>query len=207
MITRLDQLDLSKVYTYTDYLTWQFKERVELLAGKIFRISPGPSRRHQEIVLEIGAQFHQYLKGEKCKAYVAPFDVRLSPENVVQPDVCVICDPSKLDDAGCKGAPELVAEIISPSSVKRDLKIKFDLYEKYGVQEYWVIDPLHQTVTQHVLDTSGHYKTVKPYALDGLLKSACLEGFQLDLSTIFEEPDDWNLVRETTVPYQKIEAQ
>ncbi len=151
MITSIDQLDLTKQYTYADYLTWQFSERVELIKGRIFKMSPAPLRTHQNISFQLSLQIGNYLKGRNCDAYAAPFDVRLvnkrrsTPDNqitsVVQPDICVICDKSKLDDRGCVGAPDWIIEILSPGNNKKEMKDKFELYEENGVKEYWVIYP------------------------------------------------------------------
>ena len=212
MITSIDQLDFSKTYTYADYLTWKFQERVELIAGRIFRMSPGPSRRHQKVVGDIFYQLYTYLKDKKCEVYVAPFDVRFVKTsattdqeivNTVQPDICVICDPSKLDDKGCLGAPDLIVEIISRSSVKRDLKYKYELYQSYGVSEYWVIDPSNQIVYINMLGENGLYQTSRPYTIDFIIKSSALIGFELDLRTVFDEDiDDWTIMKETEAKYK-----
>ncbi|MGA0560291.1 Uma2 family endonuclease [Larkinella sp. VNQ87] len=141
----------SKKYTYADYLTWQLVEgrsdvSVELIKGKVARMSPAPKRIHQAISFNLSRILGQQLKGKSCRAYAAPFDVRLatldvvtneSIETVVQPDLSVICDPAKLDDQGCMGAPDWIIEILSPGSLARDTKEKFDLYEENGVKEYW----------------------------------------------------------------------
>ena len=128
MITSISQLDLNKKYTYADYLTWQFDEMVELIKGRIFRMSPAPKRLHQEFSGNVFSEFHNYLKIKPCKVYEAPFDVRLIKnknkdnkqiETVVQPDICIICDLDKLDDYGCIGSPDLIVEIVSKASKKR----------------------------------------------------------------------------------------
>ena len=150
-ITDISQLDLTKKYTYADYLTWQLVEgrsdvSVELIKGKVARMSPAPKRIHQRISGRIFAETEQYLRGKSCQVYHAPFDVRLAKidvvtneaiETVVQPDISVICDPAKLDEQGCIGAPDWIIEILSPGSMARDTKEKFDLYEENGVKEYW----------------------------------------------------------------------
>ena len=212
MITSIDQLDFSKTYSYADYLTWKFKERVELIAGRIFRMSPGPNRRHQKVVGEIFRQFANFLVGKSCEVYTAPFDVRFvkasdTPDqqitNTVQPDICVICDPSKLDDKGCLGAPDLIVEILSPSSVKRDMKHKYDLYQDYGVSEYWVIDPYNQIVHINSMGQDGLYQSIRPYIKDYIIKSSTLPGFELDLRALFEEDiDDISTMKEIQAEYK-----
>jgi Uma2 family endonuclease len=146
MITSIDQLDLSRSYTYADYLTWQFDERVELIRGKVVRMSTAPSTSHQACSGNPHLIIGTYLRKQACKVFYAPFDVRLPlpPENpsnnkidtIVQPDISVICDLSKLDAQGCQGAPDWIIEILSPATSQKDLTDKFDLYQHAGVQEY-----------------------------------------------------------------------
>lgn len=141
-------------FTYGDYRTWPADERWELIDGVAYDMSPAPSRSHQEISGELFFQFRSQLIDRTCRAYLAPFDVRLAQgeesdddtDTVVQPDLVVVCDRNKLDEKGCKGAPDLVVEILSPSTAHKDLNEKFRLYERVGVKEYWVIHPQEQTV-------------------------------------------------------------
>jgi Uma2 family endonuclease len=142
MITDISQLDPKGYYTYQDYLSWHFKERVELLLGRIFKISPAPSMRHQQISRNLTVELHSQLKVKGCQVFAAPFDVRLpvsrqkgTADTVVQPDLCVICDPNNIDERGCKGAPDLVVEILSPGNTRKEMKEKFELYEASLVQE------------------------------------------------------------------------
>ncbi len=137
-------------FTYREYCSWPNDERWELIGGKAYNMSPAPSRRHQEISFELSGILREYLKGRDCKAFTAPFDVMLPDfpigkedeiDTVVQPDMSVICDSSKIIDKGCLGAPDLIIEILSPSTSKKDLNEKFQLYEKHGVKEYWIVDP------------------------------------------------------------------
>ena len=158
MITDINQLDLNKRYTYADYLLWQFSERVELIKGRVFKMSPAPKRIHQSISINLSAMFWNFFDKHKCKLFAAPFDVRLSKkkkdrqiETVVQPDISVICDISKLDDRGCLGAPDLIVEILSPSTRKKDITDKFVLYEENSVKEYWIVDADNQTLLKYVL--------------------------------------------------------
>jgi Uma2 family endonuclease len=146
MITSIDQLNMNLSYSYADYLTWKFQERVELLKGKIFRMSPAPNVLHQKVSMRLTELLLPAFNNKSCNLFSAPFDVRLydskkSKRNedvftVVQPDLCLICDPSKLDEHGAIAAPELVIEILSPGNSKKEMKYKFDLYEEAGVLEY-----------------------------------------------------------------------
>lgn len=192
-ITDINQLDLNGTYTYADYLLWQFKERVELIKGKIFKMSPAPSTRHQQISGNIYMAVRTFFRDHRCQMFYAPFDVRLpkkghySEDNkvytVVQPDLCVICDGSKLDKRGCVGAPDLVVEILSPGNSKKELDEKFDLYEESGVREYWLVHPENQTIYMYVLRTEGIYVGLKP-ATDKL-RSVIFPELEIDLRQIF----------------------
>ncbi|MFW6287550.1 MAG: Uma2 family endonuclease, partial [bacterium] len=152
-----------RLYTYSDYLTWSDEKRYELINGQVYTMSAAPYRRHQEISGELFRQISVYLFDKMCKVYSAPFDVRL-PEGeedngeiltVVQPDIVIICDEDKLDKRGCRGAPDLIIEIISPSSAARDKKIKRDLYEKHGVKEYWLVDYIEKVLEVYLIDEEG----------------------------------------------------
>lgn len=142
------------VYTYADYLSWPENESWELIDGVPVDMSPAPGRKHQKILGEMYRQVSNFLVGKTCDVYPAPFDVRFGREGetdehiktVLQPDISVICDLSKLDDNGCLGAPDLVIEIVSPATVRKDMREKFAIYEKYGVKEYWIVHPVDQTV-------------------------------------------------------------
>lgn len=188
--------DLSGSYTYADYLTWTWDEMVELIEGKIYKMSPAPGTVHQRISAELTRQFANHLLGKSCQVFVAPFDVRLPRKNygstdqeiitVVQPDLCVICDPKKIDERGCLGAPDLVIEILSPATSKKDLREKFDAYEEAGVKEYWIIHPTEQTMLVFMLE-NGKYKGVtKPYVKGDQLSSFVLPQLNIDLNLIFK---------------------
>jgi len=197
----INQLDLNKNYTYADYLTWQFKERVELIKGKIFKMSPAPGTDHQTILTSVFRDLALFVKGESCRVFSAPFDVRLPVSNekgkedtVIQPDICVICDLSKLDQKGCKGAPDLIVEIVSKSSVKKDLHEKFELYQQSGVQEYWVVQPGDRVVTIYTLNQHGVYEASRPKTYGDQVVSQVLPGFSIELDDVFsnllEEPEE-----------------
>jgi len=197
-ITSVNDLDVVYGrYSYADYLSWKIKERIELIKGKLFKMSPAPSMLHQKISSDLFGFLWTFLKNKQCKVFSAPFDVRFPDkstddkdiENTVQPDITVVCDLSKLDRRGCLGAPDLIVEILSPSSSKKDLKYKYGLYEQYGVKEYWVVHPEEQTLLIHVLDEQGKYKPGYLKTRGDIVKSTVLEGFELNLDDIFEEPD------------------
>ncbi|MVM41776.1 Uma2 family endonuclease [Spirosoma sp. HMF3257] len=171
MITDISQLDPNGTYTYADYLKWQFDESVELIKGKLYRMSPAPKRAHQLAVSHLLVDISIYLGSKGCEIYVAPFDVRLPIRNerkpdqlhtVVQPDICVVCDASKLDENGCLGAPDWVIEITSPRTAKNDFSEKFNLYEESGVREYWIVQPKEKAVNVYVLE-DGQYALVDVY--------------------------------------------
>jgi Uma2 family endonuclease len=181
-------------YTYADYLSWEIDHMVELIKGKVFRqAAAAPRRIHQELVLKIGSQLSGLLKGNKCKAYVAPFDVRLPVKSkkhedittAVQHDICVVCDSEKLDDLGCVGAPDLIMEILSPSNNKKELQNKYEVYEESGVPEYWIIHPYEKTLLVYTL-IKGKYQPSRLFTLGDQVPSQCIEGFVLDLDEVFE---------------------
>ncbi|RZK36385.1 MAG: Uma2 family endonuclease [Hymenobacter sp.] len=196
-ITSLAQLDPNGTYSYADYLTWQFTELVELLRGKIMRRMSAPTDQHQEVVGNFFGLIHSHLRRQPCQVRVAPYDVRLPQRGtiadqaiytVVQPDVCVICDPRKIERRGCLGAPDLIVEVLSPGTSARDWKDKFDLYEESGVGEYWIVGPSDQDISVFILDATGRYRLAGEYAGPGPVPCATLPTLGLDWSDIFTEP-------------------
>ena len=185
-------LDISKNYTYADYLKWDFKERVELLLGKVFKMSPAPNSRHQILSIEISGLLWHFLKRKKCRVFSAPFDVRLPHKNtldeeiitVLQPDICVICDTQKIDKRGCLGAPDIVVEILSPNNNVLELNNKFDIYESAGVKEYWVVSPQDNTFLVNTL-VNGKYSSSGPYVAGQKITTPILIGFSIDLEELF----------------------
>ncbi len=191
-ITNFNKLDLNGSYTYADYLTWNFKERLELFRGKIFKMSPAPNRYHQTISARIHIIFANSLKKNLCNVYYAPFDVRLVKTKtkdekvltVVQPDLCIICDEEKLDDRGCNGAPDLIVEILSPGNTKKEMGIKFDLYEENEVKEYWLVDPSEKTVLIYTLQNKKYFG-LKPFIVDDIIKSPLFPKLKFKIKDIF----------------------
>lgn len=194
-ILSFDDLDLSLTYSYAHYLTWLFDDRVELIRGKVFKMSPAPSRFHQKISIKISSALFEFLKNKKCEVYTAPFDVRFPKDSiadkdiytVLQPDICVICDQTRLDDRGCIGAPDIVVEILSSGNNKTELLYKYSVYEEFGVTEYWVISPVEKTFLKYTLDENGKYQPSKLFTLSEKVYSAVLPGFELNLDEVFED--------------------
>ncbi|MEB2780708.1 Uma2 family endonuclease [Algoriphagus sp. C2-6-M1] len=177
-------------YSYADYLKWDFEEIVELIKGKIFAKASAPNRRHQEVSANLTSILWVFLKDHSCKVYSAPFDVRFSKnpkdekvKSVVQPDISVICDPSKLDDKGCLGAPDLIVEILSPGNSRVELQNKYELYQEYGVREYWVIHPTECTVLIYTL-IDGKFHPSRLFTSGDQIQSSVLPGFTLDLEEV-----------------------
>jgi Uma2 family endonuclease len=185
-------LEEERKYTYADYKAWELKpgERFELIYGEAYAMS-APKTIHQRILLNLGSAFHAFLKGKTCEAFVAPFDVRLfyeedeSDDTVVQPDMVVICDPAKLGEEGCHGAPDLVVEILSPSNTAIEMERKLNLYREAQVREYWVVDPKNKHIRIYLL-RDGEYLLRTCYIQD-CIRPDVLPGPEIPLSTIFGE--------------------
>jgi Uma2 family endonuclease len=193
VIRNINQLDMNKVYSYADYYSWRLKERIELIKGKIFRMSPAPSLTHQKISVRLSSVWYNYLKGKNCNVFAAPFDVRFPKKGnkldskiytVVQPDVCVICDETKLDERGCIGAPDLIIEILSPGNSRKELKNKYELYLENNVIEYWVIHPYEQTLLIYTL-VNEQYVPSRFFVYGDIVTSTIFKDFKLNLNTIF----------------------
>mgnify|MGYP003960645253 CR=1 FL=1 len=180
-------------YTYTDYLNWNDDHSWELIEGVVYDMSPAPSYEHQITSGGLSAQIWMFLKNKKCKVISAPFDVTF-PEsvkdnnkiiNVVQPDISVICDFSKIDKKGCHGAPDFIIEILSPSTGFKDITIKKKLYEKNGVKEYWIIDPLHKLITVQILGDDNKYGVSKVYEGKGMIEVITLPELVINFDDVF----------------------
>ncbi len=195
-ITKLSQLDMNGTYSYADYLLWKLKERVELIKGKVMEMSPAPNRYHQKVSGNLYGKLFNCFDDHVCDLYSAPFDVRLLDKKksttdkevytVVQPDLCVICDKSKLDDRGAFGAPDLVVEILSPGNSKKEMGIKFDLYEEAGVKEYWIVEPNQKIVIVYQL-VKGRYQNHKPLIEDEKIISPLFPELDFKVKEIFKE--------------------
>lgn len=194
-VNSFNDIDASLTYSYANYLTWLFDERVELIKGQVFKMSPAPSPYHQQISVRISSELFVFLKNKPCKVYTAPFDVRFPKGStadkdiytVLQPDICVICSSAKLDDRGCIGAPDIVIEILSPGNNKKELLNKYSIYEEFGVKEYWVISPGERTFLKYTLDENEKYQPSKLFTLSEKVYSEVLPGFVLDLDEVFED--------------------
>ena len=177
----------NRKYTYSDYLTWDDDKRYELIDGEVYMMSPAPVRIHQRISMEIARQLANYLRGKTCEVYPAPFDVRLNADTkddtVIQPDITVVCDPKKLDDQGCKGAPDMIIEILSPSTARRDQRFKFHQYLKAGVREYWIVYPDLKNVQVNLL-ADGKY-SIQVYGDTDIVPVHVLEDCQITLADVF----------------------
>ncbi|MGH2331193.1 Uma2 family endonuclease [Thermoanaerobacter mathranii] len=182
-----------EIYTYDDYQNWPDEQRIELINGQIYLLAP-PSRIHQKIVIEIATQFHNYLRNKKCEVYVAPFSVRFPAGNeksdkeiktVVEPDIVIICDKLKLDEKGCKGAPDLIVEVISPSTGRKDKIEKFNLYERHGVKEYWIVEPDLKIISVFTLQENNRYGRPEVYTDENKIKVSIFEDLEINLKDVF----------------------
>ena len=182
-------------FTYKDYLTWPEQEHWELINGIPYNMTPAPSTQHQKIVTTLIALFYNALKDSPCQVFGAPFEVRLPEQEnnrediftVVQPDLAIICDRNKLDSRGCLGSPDLIIEVTSPSTLRKDIKEKFYLYEKAGVNQYWMIYPEQKTVVVFCLDKEGKYGRPDIYCETDIIQAATDKSISIDLSEIFQE--------------------
>ncbi len=194
-ITSLSQLDMNGFYTYLDYLSWKFEQRVELIKGKIFPMS-APTKKHQIVSRRFTGVFYNLFENKGCEYFAAPFDVRLYDNQkplkqnknfntVVQPDLCIVCDSSKLDDKGCFGAPDLMVEILSPGNSTKEMQTKKRLYEENGIKEYWVVDFDREQVIQFVLNDVGVYTLPTIFVSNEILESFLFPELKINLVELF----------------------
>ena len=179
--------DEDKRYTYADYESWDDDYRYELIDGIAYLMS-APTYKHQGILGELYRQLANFLKGKSCKVYLSPCDVCLTglgdeDDTVVQPDIIVVCDESKLDNRICNGAPDMTIEILSPSTAKRDLFLKLEKYLAAGVREYWIVDPDAETVNVHLLE-NGRY-VISSFGRNDTIPVSVLVGCNIELSEVF----------------------
>ena len=189
MITDIKQLDFTKTYTTADYLQWRLQERVELIWGQLFKMSPAPSSRHQIISGNFYYLLAGFLRNKPCKVFAAPFDVYLPTKNkntVVQPDLCVICDAKKIAKKGCVGSPDLVIEILSPGNSRKEMREKYNLYEQCGIPEYWVVFMEEQIVQRYQLDHQGIYQAQKPNVTGDVIAPQFEPNLKISVEEVFE---------------------
>jgi Uma2 family endonuclease len=182
-------------HTYADYLTWSASHGDELIDGTAYvREPPAPSPSHQGVVLELGRQAANALKGKPCRVYVAPFDVRLPKsteeddqvDTVVQPDVLIVSDLRKIDARGMRGAPDWIAEVLSPGTASHDKIVKLRAYERAGVREVWLVDPIERTLTIHRLE-AGRYGRATLLELKGQTPLTAVPGVTIDWDQVLAE--------------------
>ncbi|WEK20601.1 MAG: Uma2 family endonuclease [Candidatus Pedobacter colombiensis] len=192
VVHKVSDIDLSRTYSYANYLKWEITERLELIKGKIFEMSV-PSPNHQRVLGRIQFEMYLFLKGQSCEVFAAPFDVRFPDQSkankdvytVLQPDICVVCDGTKVDKQGCIGAPDIVVEVLSPTNNTKELKNKFAIYEEYGVREYWVVHPKKRTFLKYVLNDDGVFVVGELYEGGSEFVSDILPGFRLNIDEVF----------------------
>lgn len=174
-------------FTWSDYRSWPDDERWELIDGVAYAMSLAPSIKHQDVSLRLSSRIEQQLRGRSCRLFVAPTDVKLSESDVVQPDILVVCDPTKITTSHIEGAPDLIVEVLSPMTAAKDLREKRALYEGAGVREYLVVDPLEHYAIRFLLGTDGYDKGTV-FAADETLLFATLESVEVPLWEVFELP-------------------
>lgn len=186
-INKVSDIDFSRTYSYADYFRWQFADRLELIRGKVFRMSPAPSSTHQRLCGLIYVKLYEYLSDKTCEAFISPFDVRLPAASasdeaiftVVQPDICVVCDPGKIDERGCLGAPDVVIEILSPGNNSKELINKYKIYEEAGIKEYWIVNPEKKIIIVYTINGKGKYQEANLSGTVNHNLSAVFPDFQL----------------------------
>lgn len=184
----------NKSYSYADYLTYPEGERIEIINGHIYNMAAAPTRMHQQIIMELSTIINYYIKSNNgpCKVYPAPFDVILKNEdedinnskNIVQPDISVICDKSKLTDKGCTGAPDMIIEVVSPFNPNSDYIRKLNLYDQYKVREYWIVNPMNETILVYKLDENNQYAAPESYTFKDKIKVSIYANLEIDFKTL-----------------------
>ncbi|SHK39934.1 Uma2 family endonuclease [Desulforamulus aeronauticus] len=186
-----------RIYTYADYLSWPETERLQIIDGVAYALAP-PSTEHQAIVGSIFVEFANYLKGKACKVFVAPFGVTFAKDvknekniHAVEPDITIICDKSKITERGCKGSPDLIVEVISPSTASVDVIKKRQLYEHNGVLEYWIVDPTNQILSRFYLNENlTEYRQVEYFTKTDTITPVIFPDLQINLVDIFSNTED-----------------
>jgi len=183
---RSAQPDYNRLYTVEEYHTWSEDFRAELYDGELV-VMEQPTRKHQGISRNLILQLGNFLKGKPCKLYHAPFGVRLTmkEESIFEPDIVVVCDESILTERGCTGAPDMIIEILSPSTARRDKVTKFNKYKKAGVKEYWIVDQEYSMVEVNIL-SNNEYIT-RPYTDEDIVPVTILKGCEINLAEVFDD--------------------
>jgi Uma2 family endonuclease len=190
----MDNTVKSKVYTYAAYKNYPEGERIEIINGNIYNMAPAPSRIHQEIISKLLIEIGSYIKSNNgpCKVYPSPFDVILSDneiidncKNVVQPDISVICDKNKLTDKGCTGSPDMIIEVVSPFNPSSDYVRKLNLYEEFKVREYWIVNPMKETILVYTLDANtNQYAAPESYTFENTIKVGIYDNLQINFQNL-----------------------
>ena len=186
-------IDYNKVYTYADYLKLEIDEMVEIIRGKLLRMSPAPRTKHQGISSNIHFRLRALVENKRCKVYHAPIDVilpiankkRTKSTNVVQPDICVICDPKIIEETAVFGVPDFVIEIVAGKDIKRDTQYKYSIYEEAGVGEYWIVFADIRLVEVFILE-NGKYQRLNAFSEDDIIPVKTLPGLSISIDDIFE---------------------
>ena len=202
----MEERALKERYTYGDYKTWDDGLRWELMDGEPFCMSPGPGEMHQSLSFALALEIGTYFKNRECRVYTAPFDVLLPYGNesedeidtVVQPDIMIVCDRSKIWRDGIKGAPDVVFEILSPSTAQRDMDDKFRLYERAGVKEYFIVDPYNRVITAYRKSNIGLFSWRKIYGVDAILEFELFPDLKIPLADLWEDIQDLPPMRRNT---------
>ncbi len=186
-------IDRNELYSYADYLSWDDDQRWELIEGVPYLMTPAPLEKHQAVSGVLYGELYQYFKDKPCSVYHAPFDVRFNKDKddskidtVVQPDIAVICNKNKIDRRGAVGAPDLIMEILSPSTSHRDQSIKYNLYEKQGVREYWIVDPGNRFIQVSTLENDS-YADAGLYEENQIARSVIFPDFSIPLDLVFQK--------------------
>ena len=175
-----------KRFTYADYIAWPNDERWELIDGEAYSMAPAPTTRHQNIVYNVSFILKSKLLNKSCRPFVVPTDVVFSEHDVVQPDVFVVCDEKKITEANIQGSPDLIIEVLSPATALKDKREKKTLYEKYGVKEYTILDPVAQYVERFLLEEGGLYGKGEIFGPKETLPLVSLKEIEIPLWEIFE---------------------
>jgi len=191
-------------YTWSDYQGWPDDRRWEVIGGDAYDMSPAPLTRHQTIVGELHLQLATFLKGHKCKAFVSPTDVRLSEEDIVQPDLLVVCDQAQVKRTHIEGPPALVVEVVSEATLMHDRVRKFRLYARSGIREYWIVTPYPHLIEVYEL-RGEDYVLSGGYTEEDALLSRAFPDLRLDMKRIFDFPleaeEKVKMVKESHPPY------